>query len=518
MAKETNANDYDVDLGLYEYAKSNCGACHPGGGAMEYDRQGNRYDQYLSDGNVPANLNGDYYYYNSTSGNVELAPWHTAGVLEIDCLLCHMEGYSTNDRATEVKAGRFYASPGAGAGFYAAVDPGTQKVAYNGSLSIALNDSAHHHNCAQCHCQDENGYTTNSGNVRSDVKKRGFAWGAITGPAGYDRDVHDAAGISCTECHEAGIDHQIAKGHDKIGTVRDDLDFRIQSCGECHTDATDDDDLVGLDPTTAHDAAGFGGIYSFHMNKIDCTTCHIPTKDTTALRTIEIAGGAYPLGKEKYGLFVNGSPASPSAWTAEGLKPTYSWWPDANGDYKIFPQNMMTILLWAEKNASDELSYALMKKDMMAAAEAAGIDATWDDTGDGKAEVNTAQEISDMRAQIIAQGVATGNPNISDPHLWVMPHLFSMSHNIRPAGDAFGAAGCADCHDSGTWIFDGSYNLFHYEMEDSASLASHLSIVTNDGSSEDIHIDFSQAGHNYLENWKMLGYSQSERDQLVIPR
>jgi hypothetical protein len=518
LAKESNTNEYDLDTGLYDYAKSNCGACHPGGGAMEYDRQGNRYDEYLADNNTPANLNGDYYYYNSASGSVELAPWETSGVLEIDCLLCHMEGYSTNLRATEVKAGRFYASPGAGAGFYSTINT-DQTVDYNTSLTIALNVDVHDHNCSQCHAMDGNGYTTNSGNARSDIKKRGFTWGPIAGPTGYERDVHDANGISCTDCHTGGLDHQFAKGNEKVGSVRNDLDFTITSCDECHTDSVDDDDLVGIDADSAHTAAGFGGIYNFHMNKIDCTTCHIPHKDSVALRTIEIGGGGYPSGVFKFGMWVNGSPKTPSGWTLEGLKPTYGWWEADDGQTKLFPMNILTNILWGSEDAGGHLSSSVFSRDQMAAAAAAGVDnATWDDSGDGKAEVNTVQEISDMRDALIARGTATSNPNLADPTLWVMPHLFSISHNIRPSGSALGSGGCADCHNSGTWMFDGNFQLIHYEMGDSPYLASHLEIYHSDMTTETLTLDFSAAGHNYMENWKLMGYTQAERDQLVIPR
>ena len=519
MAKETNANDYDIDSGTYDFAKSNCGCCHPGGGLMEFDRNGNRLDAYLAAGNTPANLHGDYYHYDSTAGAVIQSPWQTSGVLEIDCLMCHGDGYSSFNRATQVKAGNFRAAPTAGAGLGTVVD--NETVTYDANLStngITFHESPDDHNCCLCHVQDEVHYATNPGNARSDVKKRAFNWGPIANvPTGYVRDVHDSEGMSCTTCHTAGIDHQVAKGNDRVGTVRNDLDYTVTSCAECHVDTVDDSDELGVDPATAHAAANFGGIYSFHMDKLDCTVCHIPYKDGTGLRTIEIAGGAVPSGTFKYGLFTNGSPGNPAGWTLKNFKPTYQWWSTESGAYKLFPMNMMTEILWGEKNGH-VISYSLYARDLTAAANAAGIDATWDDTSDGIPEVNTAAEITAMRDAIIARGTAVGNPNIVDPYLWVAPHVFSLSHNIRPATEALGATSCNDCHDSSAWMFDGDYMIWHYEMENSAHLASHLEIMNNDGSTSLIDIDFSLGGHNYINNWKLMGYTQAERDQLILNR
>ena len=64
---------------MYGYAKS-CGVCHPGGGAMEIDRDGNRYDNAQT-WKSPESLDGDYH------GN----KWLESGSMEADCLICHMK-------------------------------------------------------------------------------------------------------------------------------------------------------------------------------------------------------------------------------------------------------------------------------------------------------------------------------------------------------------------------------------------------------------------------------------------
>ena len=39
-----------------------CGGCHPGGGGLEFDRDGKRYDQRVkADPSLAQSLDGDYY-------------------------------------------------------------------------------------------------------------------------------------------------------------------------------------------------------------------------------------------------------------------------------------------------------------------------------------------------------------------------------------------------------------------------------------------------------------------------
>ncbi|MBT8365271.1 MAG: hypothetical protein KJP23_11250, partial [Deltaproteobacteria bacterium] len=103
----------DIDKSSFHFVKA-CGVCHPGGGSAEYDRKGNRYDEFAND---PANgiirnadnfLDGDYYQ----------SDWGKSGVLEADCLICHLKGYNWKARALAVRRGFFYEAPMVGAGWF----------------------------------------------------------------------------------------------------------------------------------------------------------------------------------------------------------------------------------------------------------------------------------------------------------------------------------------------------------------------------------------------------------------
>jgi hypothetical protein len=91
-AKKENASVDDfADLGTPDAVKR-CQTCHSGGGWMEKDRNGRRFDQ-VDTSTVPY-LDGDYYSRSvDADGNqvVQLWDWHASGVAENDCLLCHLK-------------------------------------------------------------------------------------------------------------------------------------------------------------------------------------------------------------------------------------------------------------------------------------------------------------------------------------------------------------------------------------------------------------------------------------------
>jgi hypothetical protein len=77
-----------IDMTSFDFVTATCGNCHPGGGPLEYDREGNRYDEYMKKQGMKSGdengLDGDYFN----------ARWTDTGVIEADCLLCHMPEYT----------------------------------------------------------------------------------------------------------------------------------------------------------------------------------------------------------------------------------------------------------------------------------------------------------------------------------------------------------------------------------------------------------------------------------------
>ena len=90
-AKKQNASiDEFADLGTPDLVMR-CTRCHSGGGWMETDRNGRRYDAV--DTATVDYLDGDYYSRSVDEAGeavVELWDWQASGVAENDCLLCHV--------------------------------------------------------------------------------------------------------------------------------------------------------------------------------------------------------------------------------------------------------------------------------------------------------------------------------------------------------------------------------------------------------------------------------------------
>ena len=96
LAKKANTNTLDFsDLGSPNIVKR-CIACHTGGGWMEKDRNGNRYDE--TDPASVTHLDGDYFGRGTDENNEDTSAeivaqwdWKKSGVVEADCFLCHAD-------------------------------------------------------------------------------------------------------------------------------------------------------------------------------------------------------------------------------------------------------------------------------------------------------------------------------------------------------------------------------------------------------------------------------------------
>ena len=89
----------------FSFITSGCGVCHPGGGPAEFDREGRRYDRWMSNAVSGFSASAD----NDFDGDYYQARWSETGVLEADCLLwfarhvCQLEGASPLSNLMEVK-------------------------------------------------------------------------------------------------------------------------------------------------------------------------------------------------------------------------------------------------------------------------------------------------------------------------------------------------------------------------------------------------------------------------------
>ncbi len=421
VAKKRNPSAQHVAMTPYEYSQA-CGFCHVGGGPMERDRDGLRYDiRQAKHPELANSLDGDYHR----------AAWHKSGVVEIDCLMCHLSGYDGEARRDQLSKANFKWSATAGAGLgivEGSVKNGdSPKVLYkkwlfnkDNTISLKIGRPGDS-NCLLCHGEAE-------------VKKRGHVW--------YDNrqtDVHTSAGMQCITCHTAGPDHQIRKGRSNDVMLHNELDDPTLSCEGCHMGA-------GSKSRPTHKS-----IPKSHLARIACVTCHVTEHNVAAVGTVDtttgVAAGLPTVkGAKKYG--------ETGKWT-----PAYFRLRDG----KIYSGNALLPVWWG--NRIGGIVHPLFLSETAKAYEKVK-DAINDDNGDGKPEANTEIEITAMlRAirEVLAGGrfahispvyvkgnrvwQLSGDRLISIRyHPQAQPLRWTFSHNVSPASKALGAGGCKDCH------------------------------------------------------------------------
>ncbi len=482
LASKKNTSARTIDMTSFDFVTATCGNCHPGGGPMEYDRDGKHYDEWMrnpASGLTPGGdngLDGDYYK----------ARWSETGVIQADCLLCHMPEYNhkkRNDQLANLNF-RWAATEGAGFGLVSGkVSAGeAPKVVYNkekfdadGNILLHMAPRPRNENCLNCH-------------AKPDWKKKGASY--------YSHlDVHLSKGMLCVDCHAAGRNaadprirgyeiHQFGKGDDPSGWVRNDLDNTVRDCQSCHTQGT-----LGA-PIAKH-----AGLPTSHFEKIACQTCHIPRRYTKA---------ALVQASDAYNPAPRISPPAKHIWTFYDQsmrfwnhygelelftahdQPMDEFLPTlARYKGKIFPVNRVhSSWVGIEEKGKPGLNQLFMRDFFAMWTQHRQDPAKWpelslirDDNGDGQVEVNRDEEIDALLAATANYLKATGFPMEGKRLVWVndsrayysskefrdLPHelyeatpyasVYKYSHNVLPARSALGAGGCKDCHSSKSLFF-----------------------------------------------------------------
>ncbi len=482
LAPETNTNARMIDMTSFEFVTATCGNCHPGGGPLESDRRGRRYDVFMRENGLVSG--GD----NGLSGDYYKARWDRTGVIEADCLLCHMPTYDHKARQTQLAALNFRWAATAGAGLGSvtgkvAADE-SPEVTYDlgrfdadGNLAVNYVAEPRNETCLVCH-------------AKPGWKKRGASFSPRT-------DVHMRAGMRCVDCHASGSkaasdrirgreEHQIGKGDDPSGWVRNDLDDTLRSCADCH--------LSGWNnaPRATHE-----WLPPLHMDSLSCQACHIPFRPVKS--ALVQASDAYNHGPRisppakhiwtfydqemnywnHYGemeLFtVRDQPTNVSRPTLAVYKGriypvnrVHSMWvgfeePGRPGVNQLFMKDFFT--MWKEHLADPQSNWP-------------SLAAVSDDNGDGAPEINRPEEIDALLAACRAYLEKTGFPLENRRLVWVCddrawysstesrplprePHeatpyasVYKFSHDVAPARAALGAGGCTDCHRLNSPFFD----------------------------------------------------------------
>jgi formate dehydrogenase gamma subunit len=467
LAKKKNKSADEIDLTPFSWitagrvariGKPGCGGCHPGGGGLEFDRNGNRYDRHLLDHpDLAASFDGDYYQ----------SQWDKTGVIEADCLLCHLPGYNFKARNSELEKLNYKWAGVAGSGLgniTGSVKEGEKvSVVYNlrlfnsnGKIVPRISSPPNDENCLFCHGV-------------ADLLKRGFSWNE---PANHD--VHNLSGMGCVQCHPGNMEHNFAKGDEHVTTVRDDLDNTMLTCSQCHNTG-----IMGA-PSPAHLS-----IRPSHLDAMACQVCHIPEVHRAASAGLDASTGKvlnYPR---------SGAP---------GLGQPFSWKPSyiRNETGKIMPVNLFRPAFYTNKD-SDNIYYPLFAREISQAFSCIRDEL---DLVKGKPPRLTNNDQIRRMLMTLKQTLSENarfkrvepffhskgdllflndtNQLMVEPDTTWVAHgdPFNISHNIAPSRTALGASGCSDCHETSTHMYQAwiSPQVFKFRDQPVSQLAGFMTL------------------------------------------
>ncbi len=191
----------------------------------------------------------------------------------IDCLICHAQKYDMNERYVLKQEG---------------VRRWNQDRSLKAAMSVTLPTKE---NCLLCH-QHNLGGDSFEGNEAA--KSLGYKNPRIlhegakrATPFAAETDVHAAAGMVCTDCHQPE-GHKIPRGTRGTDLVANDLPGKTVACETCHT-------------TAPHLSGEDRALLNGHGDFLACESCHIQhlTENNLVLRD-----WLHPVWDAKEGIFV----------------------------------------------------------------------------------------------------------------------------------------------------------------------------------------------------------------------
>jgi hypothetical protein len=501
LAAKVNSDVRQIDLTTYDWIgagkysarhkikSASCGSCHPGGGPLEYGRNGRGkadLSKTLIQGET-ANKNrpdGDYSSALTPDGN---SHFRESGVVEADCLICHFPGYRLDDRNGQLyqRNYRWAATAGAGLGLITGAvfsysnpeaGPGHREFSrgnwnlsqrpftsyfwtnrglfapdgrMNGRL---INKTIATQNCLQCHAE-------------GDAKNTGTLHNA-TG------DVHIQAGMVCTDCHGlAGktkaqrLAHQIAKGHSLILTARNDLDGAgMKTCISCHSEGKYKQTRQTLpkeakNPSVKH-AQLFAGA-TFHTYLISCNGCHSTSQPLRAMLILDMSTG----GEDGYTADDFDAVSFPPDYRRQARKP---WQPWMMREKEYLPAVPKHLQWFGEKMTNGEIRPVPLAYVQRAARKVEALTAIEVNTPEGKREkrltVVSDRDISGMIKSLASMGfqnvvfVADQIYGLEEGKIIAGPLkektlYYPVEHSVTALGKKLSYGwkgrpdGCRQCHD-----------------------------------------------------------------------
>jgi len=393
--------------------------------------------------------------------------WEISGDLEINCLSCHDAEFAHNQAvyAPQVAKQNFRWAASATSAF-ATVEGNAKEMSEHYDLysgSAPPNSSALPPQIKYDHTRfnsknevyfditknipDENCYYCHSTKV-IDSKK----------PAAphSSNDVHLLSGMKCVDCHQNGLNHQMARGYEGQ-PANENVHLESLTCQGCHI-GNQDDNNQPFGGTAGAPLPEHPGIPTIHFEKLTCTACHSgvwPKEESGVVKT----SMAHALGVHGYVKSDEMLPhiISPVLMTGE--------------DGKIAPHNLIWPSFWAE--ISGESIKPLPIDQIRPITEALLVNQDTLHTGqwlsltpDSILKVLDSLELSVEDQKIFAfisggflhQKDKNGRL-ITKDHPVAQPYSWSIAHDVRPARQSLGVRGCNDCHSTNSPFFYSNINI-----------------------------------------------------------
>ena len=423
-----------------------------------------------------------------------------AGLVDMDCLLCHT-GISDHSAREAALAGGDFAWANSASlsslGILFRVDGqwlwDASKFKSNGALQDGLIDihKPRDENCALCHGIAINDLDTPL-TIPADLERRHNTdrTGQIISPQkllnsglnivdkdelDFPFDVHTDRVVGCVNCHYSlnnpvyfrqreesrpvHLDfdprrltnadylvrplHQFAKGRSTLGLAAADTENTLRRCESCH------------DAEAVH---AFLPYKQRHFAKLACESCHVPKMYGPGLQVIDwtmLDSDEQPLRQYRN---VNGDPVS-SESLIEGFRPLIMPRADGKGDFRLAPFNLVTSWYWTAGDpvmpvARDKLEEAIFLDGAYHPDLVAALDANGDGQLNGE-ELRLVDEtaISAVRARLEAVGLKG---------LQIKGEItpFSISHDVVN-GD-WATQDCSNCHNRDSLLAE-SFTLSDYQ-------------------------------------------------------
>ena len=484
---------------------ADAGASQLGQGGQAHDwQQGPGYFggwdplAYDTDGLVPG-ADMDLEAWLNRYGSRHVGGGPVAGLVEMDCLLCHTAITDHSARETALASGDFaWANSASLSSLNILVLQDGEwlwdesKFQANGALQKGLLDihKPRDENCSQCHGMADNSLdypltisadqharhnTDRTGQIISPQKLLNSGLN-ISGKEelDYPFDVHTDRVVGCVNCHyslnnpvffrqreesrPAHLDfdprrmtssdylvrplHQFAKGQSTLGLAAADTQNSLRRCESCH------------DAENVHEWLPYK---QRHFTSLACEACHIPKLFGPGLQTVDwtmLDNNAQPIKQYRN---VSGDPVAVDS-LIEGFRPLILPRVGADGDFKLAPFNLVTAWYWTAGEPSVPVSREQLEEAIFINGNYhPDLIAALDSNGD--AQLSSDELRLDDEAAVNAVKTRLQASGLSGLQIQSEITPFSINHNVVDGQRA--TRDCSNCHDRDS-ILAASFSLSDY--------------------------------------------------------